>query len=300
MDTENLQDVLRCQNCETPLPRLYCLLCHILLCKTCVGEHLLDESKTHHAVPIKQKWYPEYPECPTHSPRQCELFCEECNVPICVMCISTVEHRQHNICILENKMAILESELKEFKDNIYPAYQLALKDFECCKTNLRENSVELEESIKEHGEFLHKEIDNIIANMQYEHHETASKQQALLDKEENEIRLRTEEISQIIFDLNNLVSTRDDSLFPKYESKLKEFRKLPPRFNVFLPTFSPQPITTEKLSEVFGSLSRDEHSFMRNFLAPVSSPSPDLGLINRTPGKTSFLQAKKKHKKEKS
>lgn len=49
------QDVIRCELCETPAPPLFCEICHIHLCKACIGEHLLDESKFHIVIQIKHR-----------------------------------------------------------------------------------------------------------------------------------------------------------------------------------------------------------------------------------------------------
>ena len=60
------QDVIRCDNCEKPVPTLHCELCEINLCKDldCVGEHL-----EHRLVSFeKRRFTIEYPYCNTHSP----------------------------------------------------------------------------------------------------------------------------------------------------------------------------------------------------------------------------------------
>lgn len=51
------QDALRCTLFETSVPPLYCETCTIKLCEACVGEHLLDESKEHIVMPIKQRGF---------------------------------------------------------------------------------------------------------------------------------------------------------------------------------------------------------------------------------------------------
>lgn len=90
---KSAQDVLQCYLCETPVPQYYCDIGHINLCKTCAGEHLLDESKEHKVVPIRQRGYgPDYPSCLKHTEKQCELHREQCDILICTQCVSSDVH----------------------------------------------------------------------------------------------------------------------------------------------------------------------------------------------------------------
>lgn len=116
----NLQDVLRCK-CENPNPELYCALCQINLCKTCAGEHLLDESKIHTVIPIKQRRsISHYPTCPKHSTKQCELHCEKCDIPICTRCVSSEEHSEHKagdiMTTFQTKKETLQSDIQELEN----------------------------------------------------------------------------------------------------------------------------------------------------------------------------------------
>lgn len=118
-------NVSRCHVCETPVPPLYCDTCCINLCKTCVGEHHLDESKLHIVVPAKhRKSIPRYPKCPEHIAKVCELHCKLCNVSVCVQCVSSKKHMAHDVVdirsFFEGMTKALQSDLKEFGDMIYP------------------------------------------------------------------------------------------------------------------------------------------------------------------------------------
>ena len=89
----SLQDVIRCDLCETPVPPKHCDICHIDLCETCVGKHFSDESKDHYIVPFKLRGIT--PKCTEHATEVCTQLCTTCNIPICPLCVASSEHEQH-------------------------------------------------------------------------------------------------------------------------------------------------------------------------------------------------------------
>lgn len=90
------QEVLRCKLCGTSGPAFYCEVCRFYICASCVGNHLLDESKDHKVVPFeRRKFIPIFPTCSKHTPKQCDLHCEQCNIPICTRCVSSYDHLGH-------------------------------------------------------------------------------------------------------------------------------------------------------------------------------------------------------------
>lgn len=51
----NIQDIILCHLCDTPVPHLNFDICDINLCKRCAADQLLDNSIQHKFVPIKPK-----------------------------------------------------------------------------------------------------------------------------------------------------------------------------------------------------------------------------------------------------
>lgn len=127
MDPRRLaHDMLRCHLCENPDPPMYCDHCHMHLYKPCVGEHLSDESTEKHKEVLFKKWGLN-PQCSKHSIQFCDLYCEECDIPICVECVSSGEHLGHKrvgiLKIVENKKEALPRYFEELENTIYLLYQ---------------------------------------------------------------------------------------------------------------------------------------------------------------------------------
>eukprot|EP00105_Crassostrea_gigas_P009946 XP_011425071.1 PREDICTED: uncharacterized protein LOC105326633 [Crassostrea gigas] len=280
------QDVLRCHLCETPGPPMYCDICHIHLCKACVGEHLSDESKEHKVVTLKNRGF--IPECSKHSKKLCELYCEQCNIPICVQCVSSGEHIGHKqveiLKTLQSKKDSLQRDLDELEKLIYPKYQEIVSNIPVQKADLHQNSKKLTTALDKHGEDLHREIDIAIKKLKSDRDEMESKHLVVLDKQENEIKRSISEIEQSIADLKKSLNSNDVSLVSTYKSRVAEFRILPPKLTVSLPRFIPQKINKKKIYQQIGSLSAlsiktEEHGYTLDSSGAESSP-PDRPLID--------------------
>ncbi|XP_065936973.1 E3 ubiquitin-protein ligase TRIM45-like [Magallana gigas] len=286
MDETWAQDVLRCHLCDIPGSPVYCDICHIHLCKACVGEHIFDTSKEHKVVPFEKRG--STPKCSEHSAKLCELHCEQCNIPICTLCVSTGEHLGHKLVdftvkSLETKKEILKKDLKELEKFIYPKYTEIASIIPIQKADLTENSKKLTTAIDEHGEDLHREIDAIIQKLKSDLNELDSKHLTALTKQEEEIKRTTSEITKSIAELKTLLDSNDVSLVSAYKSRNDEFRRLPPKLIVSLPSFTPHRINKEQLYQQFGSLSAlsiktEEHGYMDS--PGAGSSPPDIPLID--------------------
>ncbi|XP_078312157.1 uncharacterized protein LOC144618941 [Crassostrea virginica] len=273
------QDVVRCTLCKDAVAPMYCEVCHIYLCQECVAKHLTDKSKVHKVVSLTQ--FLSTPKCPDHPAKQCELHCKQCDVPICSQCVISKTHKDHDVIdIMENskmKKEVLRKDLQELEKFIYPKYQEFAAIIKTQKTDQLKNSQKLTSDLKKQGEALHKEIDVIIQSKQTEIDVMDSKHKTALDKQEDAINNTITEIKQVIQDLKSLLDTSDVSLVSKYQSRVGEFRKLPPKLKISLPYFNALKINREQLLKQFGSLTvssieTEEEGY--TLLSPGAESSP--------------------------
>ncbi|XP_052715508.1 uncharacterized protein LOC128188467 [Crassostrea angulata] len=275
-----LQDVLRCRLCETPGPPLHCDICHIHLCKACVGEHISDPSIEHKVVSFENRGLTTYyPKCPKHSTKQCELRSQ---------CISSSEHEQHRkfdiLESIEHKKSIIQRDLQELEKTIYPKYQEIASTILMQKADLNKNTQKLTTAIDKHGEALHREIDTIIQKLKVDLGEMDSKHLDVLKKEEDKIKRTISEITQNIADLKKSLNSNDASLVSAYKSRNAQFRRPPPRLTISLPSFTPQKLNKEQLYQQFGLISKvpfktEKPGCTMNFPGAESS-LPDRPLID--------------------
>ncbi|XP_078331292.1 uncharacterized protein LOC144625095 [Crassostrea virginica] len=260
----SLQDVIRCDLCETPVPPKHCDICHIHLCEACMEEHLSDESIDHYIVPFKLRGIT--PKCTKHSTEVCTHLCTTCTIPVCPLCVVSSEHEQHyTIDILkcfEYKRERMQEDLQNLENNIYPKYQEAATNIPVQRADVNKRSQKLTTALDKQGEALHTEIDTIIQGMKSEIDDIDAQHKAAIDQQEVAINHTIPEITQAILDLKRLLDTSDVCLVYEYTSRTEEFRSLPAQFQVTLPTFTPQEINREQIHQQIGSLSELAITFL--------------------------------------
>lgn len=251
----SLQDVKRCDLCETPVPPLYCYTCHISLCETCTGGHILDESKPHMVHSIKHRsLIPKlrYHKCHFEL---CKNHGEQCDIPVSVkqlllVCDDGLEMQAYIVRLLIKPFKQI---WKSQKKIIYPEYLNIAASFPLQKADLNKNTETLISVIDKRGRKWHREIDNIISKLKSDIKKTESEQLAILKEQEDNINQSISEITQIIDEQKKLLDERHGCLLSRYISKNAEF-KSPPKLTISLPTFSSERIDTEQLILQFGSL----------------------------------------------
>nr|XP_022305044.1 uncharacterized protein LOC111112037 isoform X3 [Crassostrea virginica] len=279
------QDVVRCALCRDAVAPLYCNVCHTHLCKDCVEKHFSDKSKVHNVVPLEQFLSTlNYPKCPTHPTKQCELSCEQCDIPICTSCISSGKHIGHKqleiFADFESKKEVLRRDLQELEKFIFPKYQESAAIIKIQRTDQRKHSQKLTAKLNKQGEALHREINTIIQRKQAEIDEMNAQHLAAIEKQEDETNKALHEIKQVIQDLKSLLDTSDVGLVYKYRSRIAEFRKLPNKLIVSLPNLLPQKINREELLKQFGSIN------------PLSIETEEQGYTVPSPGAESSPPAR--------
>lgn len=152
-DQYDLQDVARCDLCETPTPCSYCRFCEKNLCKDCQKEHVLDASKKHKVVPFERRKSLTY--CKRHSSNLNDQYCEPCHNPIGELCVSSKEHEGHNVVDILVKLKTQEEaindDIQELHrlDNEYKRSTFLISHL---KKKLNKNSEEIITSLREHWE----------------------------------------------------------------------------------------------------------------------------------------------------
>ncbi|XP_052677692.1 uncharacterized protein LOC128158773 [Crassostrea angulata] len=268
------QDIPRCDLCETANVHSYCDFCHVNLCKPCIGDHISDGYDKHKIVPFNERRSTLiYPMCKIHPHKNCDFQCEDCgNIFVCSSCTASKQHKGHNFVevteVFKTKKDDIKKDKQEFENHISPTYEEISRDLENQLANLDGGYEKLTTTMSKQGEQWHREIDIIINKIKSEISEIKEKHRDILQKHLNEIKQIQSLIKETLHTIRKIEKSTEVSSTIEYSSKIREFRKLPPKVQVSLPTFIPKPIDREKLYSLFGQITPLSTATEENVMSP--------------------------------
>ncbi|XP_062593087.1 uncharacterized protein LOC134254575 [Saccostrea cucullata] len=298
------QDVMRCDLCETAIVQMHCDTCLVNLCKACVGDHISDESKDHKVVKFQsRKSTLLHPPCTLHDNKRCEMFCEQCNIPICSACIVSKNHSGHNILeiieIYNTKKMEIESKNEEMRKSIYPTYQDIASDVEKRISQLDKGYEGILTAITNHGEEWHRQIDKLVKKLKEKVDKMKIRHNSALEKHRAEINQRISDIDDEIRKLAKLLESNDISLFTHHENTITKFRKLLPKVDASFPVFTPMKFQEEQFHKLFGklstlSLTSEENGYNSKLkqISPEAGSSPPVKKLLNEPETDTTIDTK--------
>lgn len=228
------QDPVRCSLCPEVVV-IHCGSCQVNLCAQCLSTHIdRNKSLKHEIVPYTSqlvKPEAEIQKCQDHPKQQCDLYCQDCSVPICSRCL-TGNHKRHGAVDLEEICETTRSTVKEDLEELRKfrkEYEKVVGESKEELAKYIEESDKERVSLKELGKQWHQMIDKVIDKVGKDMDE-------IIQSDTKCLQDNTEEIQSALQDVKDSIKTNEDILqddrftrLLSYASKNDAFRIIPSR-----------------------------------------------------------------------
>uniref|UniRef100_A0A8W8HM37 B box-type domain-containing protein n=1 Tax=Magallana gigas TaxID=29159 RepID=A0A8W8HM37_MAGGI len=228
------QDPVRCSLCPEVVV-IHCGSCQVNLCAKCLSTHIdRNKSLKHEIVPYTSqlvKPEAEIQKCRDHPKQQCDLFCQDCSVPICSRCL-TGNHKRHGAVDLEEICETTRSTVKEDLEELRKfrkEYEKVVGESKEELAKYIEESDKERDSLKELGKQWHQMIDKVIDKVGKDMDE-------IIQSDTKCLQDNTEEIQSALQDVKDSIKANEDILqddrftrLLSYASKNDAFRIIPSR-----------------------------------------------------------------------
>ncbi|XP_062604623.1 uncharacterized protein LOC134266391 [Saccostrea cucullata] len=257
--TTKAQDVILCHLCDRRPALLHCNPCQVNLCEECVGKHYMTSSSSNHEI-VKyreRKFHLSFPNCKVHGDEKCTVKCQNCDVEVCLKCLSGA-HNGHRIIdikdIVDEKKKLVEKDSAYLKDDIIPKFEKADTEIESKLAALNAKCDELEQSVTVHGQKWQRCIEEIVEKNKKDIAEMRGNGIKKLNEYQKEIKNNLASLNEIDVQNRKISQSMDVSHITKYENNIQKYLMIPLKIDLELPVFVSNDIDKDQLYQDFGKL----------------------------------------------
>lgn len=259
-DEVRAQELVLCDNpgCKKPA-KLHCAQCKEKTCSGCAGSHLLKKSKKgHNMVEYKDKTQQgDILYCTTHEHEKCELYCEQCEIPVCLKCLSGKSHKGHDYTETSALFDLKRTCVIKDRDSIKNHIQQLKEQKEVLDTNLKETKEKYKNLVTEVG--VRKE--GILKAVERAANNKVQKIEDLKTLDINQIQAQKEKLEQQIAKANAVLESQEgllkghspSELF-SFESKASDLKDIPEMIVLKEHSFKKGLLSTEVIEGGFGEI----------------------------------------------
>ncbi|XP_022339905.2 uncharacterized protein LOC111134799 [Crassostrea virginica] len=160
--------------------QFYCNACHQPLCEQCRDEHQKSPNTKNHEIVLYRHRKHQLPveKCKDHPTRNIDIFCKECQIPLCSKCSTMEEHNGHKFDDLEDiyaeKYALWQGEFSKIQKYFLPTSQDLKTDIEEDAKQIKKTMESIRISMKANAESL-KNLVDVVTSENIEHTHTLEK-----------------------------------------------------------------------------------------------------------------------------
>nr|XP_022320431.1 uncharacterized protein LOC111122792 [Crassostrea virginica] len=248
------QEAVLCDLCQSPVS-FFCQRCGVNLCDPCVLLHLRVKSKFgHDVVDYASKDDDDVCLCGSHPENKCSAYCKECDVPICILCVS-IKHKSHEISELQDKIDELlkdinreNDRLQSFRDDLERVLDHTTKT----ASSLPSVYERKKDEVTARGEDWKKQIDNHVKKLHQELDELKKENEAILLKQKKEFEDVIGKIDEMNRKSTKLQNSKNVTEMQKFRPVITEQKTLKEFTQYTFPTFNKCKIDENYLQNYFG------------------------------------------------
>ncbi|XP_062566260.1 E3 ubiquitin-protein ligase TRIM71-like [Saccostrea cucullata] len=247
------------RNCE-----FYCNSCHHQMCKPCRDKHLKIPENKNHEVVLYQQRRRQLPvkKCKIHPTKEIDIFCKECNIPLCSKCSTMQDHLGHQFIDLEiiytEKFEICRKELSKIHNYFIPTSEDLQKEVREDATEVRQIMDSIRTSMKAEAESLKNMVDTVLPeNME----ELNQIEKSLLEKLKSQEKTFDDYIaylSDLVKEFQSYLSSTELSNFATKLPENLKIKSIPETTKPVTPEFSPAQYSKADVDKLLGKITKHD------------------------------------------
>ncbi|XP_022320064.2 uncharacterized protein LOC111122565 [Crassostrea virginica] len=268
------QEAVECGLCQNPVS-FFCRRCGVNLCDSCLPDHVRAK---HDVVDYASKDDDDVCFCDSHPENKCSAYCQKCDVPICILCVS-IKHRSHEISELQDKVEELlkdisgeNDRLQSFRHEMETLLDHTTKQLSSLSSFYQQKKDEVTAREKE----WHKLIDNHVKKLHQELDELQKQSESAIQKQNREFEEMIGKMDEMNRKTTVLQKSKNVTEMQKFRLVIKEQKTLREFTQYTFPTFLEYKIDENYMKTYFGYIEKMQERKIP-LLEKNVMPDPDSG-----------------------